>query len=62
MLECLVIMVVMFILKGVLFQRKTENRLAAIEEYKEYKKSQQIDAKHPIDNDDPVEVAGEVAD
>lgn len=62
MLECLVIMVVMFILRGVLFQRKTENRLAAIEEYEEYKKSQQIDAKHPIDIDDPVEVAGEVAD
>ena len=60
--EAVIIMIVMFILRGVLFQKKTENRLAAIEEYEEYKKSQQIEAKHPIDNDDPVEVAGEVAD
>ena len=60
--EAVIIMIVMFILRGVLFQKKTENRLAAIEEYEEYKKSQQIDAKHPIDNDNPVEVAGEVAD
>ena len=56
------VMLIMFILRGVLFQKKTENRLAAIEDYEEYKKSQQIDAKRPIDNNDPVEVAGEVAD
>ena len=62
MLECLVIMVVMFILRGVLFQRKTENRLAAIEEYEEYKKSQQKGSQPAEENEDAVEVAGEVAD
>ena len=53
----LVAMLVMFVLRGVLFTKKTENRLAAIEEYEIYKKQ-----PHEEEKLAEVEVAEDIAE
>lgn len=49
--------ILMFVLRGVLFTKKTENRLAAIEEYEIYKKQPHEEEK-PVE----VEVAEDIAE
>ena len=57
--------IAMFILRGVLFQKKTENRLNAIEDYEEYQKNRplqsQIETKpepKALPNEPPVDENG----